>query len=78
MIHGEGKVHCADAGGSMVYNRLLDTGEETVRFESGFGSLTRSQIKANHWSLDAGWFDDAEMESHRREKYPHLCRPEFI
>jgi hypothetical protein len=49
------RVHVTDRDGVLLFNRLEDDGGERLRFESGHGWLSRSQIKASAWTIAAGW-----------------------
>lgn len=37
--------------GGRIYNNLIDDGSEVIRFESGHGFVTRSQIKQERWEI---------------------------
>jgi len=49
------KVHIIDYYGTLLYNRLWDDGGSILRFHSGYGFVTREDIKRKHWVVRLGW-----------------------
>lgn len=48
-------VHILDRNGQRIFNRLVDDGGELLQFASGFGRVSRSEMKRNGWTLADGW-----------------------
>jgi len=49
------KVHITKLDGKWIYNRLWDDGGLILRFDSGWGFVTREDIKREHWTIREGW-----------------------
>jgi hypothetical protein len=61
---GVRRVHVRDARGSLLFNRLEDSGGEQMRFASGHGWVNKYDLAAHGWTLHAGWPSaDAEAEA---------------
>ena len=49
------KVHVRDSGGSRLFDGLWDDGSSVLRFESGGGFVSGSDVKKNNWVVCQGW-----------------------
>ncbi len=49
------KVHVLRSDGTRIYNFLLDTGGNVIKFDSGDGFVTREYCKRYGWVIVDGW-----------------------
>ena len=49
------KVHVLTADGTLLYNKLWDDGGPILFFDSGYGFVTRDDIKQCHWTIEKEW-----------------------
>lgn len=62
-------VHVLDAGGDVVYNQLMDTGDEVLAFRDGHGFITRHQAEREGWAIVPGWLTEDEMDAERARRW---------